>query len=144
MPPPSALAIATNAVNRLLEEIASYDEELVRQEAEVRRLEEEINNGQDDEEGNADYILNQQRRVVGQTKGVFEPLRAKLAAAVTKLEEELSFEEHFSEEHSSVEQSSVEQSSVEQNDDTAPTEIGNAKTALEKARELEDTWEERP
>lgn len=60
MPPPSPLAIATGAVNRLLKEELSYHTELAEQEAQVKVLEERIKNGQDDEEGNGVYLLRQQ------------------------------------------------------------------------------------
>jgi tubulin-specific chaperone A len=60
MPPPSPLAIATGAVNRLLKEEASYHKELEEQETQVKAQEERIKNGQEDEEGNSSYILKQQ------------------------------------------------------------------------------------
>jgi hypothetical protein len=59
MPPPSPLVIATGAVTRLLKEEASYHKELQEQEAKVKAQEEKIQSGQDDEEGNATYILKQ-------------------------------------------------------------------------------------
>lgn len=60
MPPPSPLVIATGAVNRLLKEEASYHKELEEQEAQVKAQEEKIKSGQEDEDGNATYILKQQ------------------------------------------------------------------------------------
>jgi tubulin-specific chaperone A len=60
MPPPSPLVIATGAVNRLLKEEASYHKELEEQEAQVKAQEEKVKSGQEDEEGNATYILKQQ------------------------------------------------------------------------------------
>jgi tubulin-specific chaperone A len=59
MPSPSPLVIATGAVNRLLKEEASYHKELLAQEAEAKAQEEKIKSGQDDEDGNATYILKQ-------------------------------------------------------------------------------------
>lgn len=62
MPPPSALAISTSSVRRLLKEEASYHKELVDQESSVRGLEEKIRNGQAGEDGNDEYMLKQQVR----------------------------------------------------------------------------------
>lgn len=60
MPPPSPLVIATGAVNRLLKEEASYHKELEEQEAQLKAQEEKVKSGQEDEDGNATYILKQQ------------------------------------------------------------------------------------
>jgi tubulin-specific chaperone A len=60
MPPPSALAISTSSVRRLLKEEASYHKELADQEANIRQLEEKIRNGQASEDGNDEYVLKQQ------------------------------------------------------------------------------------
>lgn len=59
MPPPSQLAIATGAVTRLLREEASYHKELADQEAQVKKLEESIQNGGGDDDGNAEFMLKQ-------------------------------------------------------------------------------------
>jgi tubulin-specific chaperone A len=59
MPPPSPLVIATGAVNRLLKEEASYHKELEEQEAQLKAQEEKVKSGQEDEEGNAMFILKQ-------------------------------------------------------------------------------------
>lgn len=67
MPPPSPLVIATGAVTRLLKEEASYHKELQEQEAKVKAQEEKIQSGQDDEEGNATYILKQHVRCLPPT-----------------------------------------------------------------------------
>lgn len=60
MPPPSQLAIATSSVNRLLKEEASYHKELADQEAQVKALEEKIKSGQDNDDGNGEFMLKQQ------------------------------------------------------------------------------------
>ncbi|GFP53841.1 hypothetical protein ACSS6W_001467 [Trichoderma asperelloides] len=114
MPPPSPLVIATGAVNRLLKEEASYHKELEEQEAQVKAQEEKIKSGQEDEDGNATYILKQHQMVVEQTKAVFKPLRARILAAVEKLEDLAAAEE--------------------KNETATPEELANAKAALEKAK----------
>ncbi|KAK3180217.1 tubulin folding cofactor A [Lecanicillium sp. MT-2017a] len=83
MPPPSPLAIATGSVQRLVKEEASYHKELVDQEKELQAAEEKIKAGQDDEDGNASFMVKQQ------TKAVFGPLKTRIDAAVAKLEEQL-------------------------------------------------------
>lgn len=55
MAPPSQLAIATSAVNRLVKEEASYHKELEQQQARIAKLEQ---GGNDDE--NADFVLKQE------------------------------------------------------------------------------------
>ncbi|KAL7798555.1 tubulin binding cofactor A [Trichoderma ceciliae] len=114
MPPPSPLAIATGAVNRLLKEEASYHKEQKEQEANAKAQEEKIKSGQEDEDGNATYILKQQRLVVEQTKAVFGPLRDRIAKAVEKLEDLTESEE--------------------KGGTATPEELQNAKAALEKAK----------
>ncbi|EFY90867.1 tubulin folding cofactor A [Metarhizium acridum] len=93
MPPPSQLAIATGAVTRLLKEEASYRKELADQEAQVKKLEESIRNGGGDGDGNAEFMLKQNKTAVEQTKAVFGPLKDRIAAAVTKLEDQISLAE---------------------------------------------------
>ncbi|KAM0260385.1 hypothetical protein ACHAQJ_002786 [Trichoderma viride] len=114
MPPPSPLAIATGAVNRLLKEETSYHKELEEQEAQVKAQEERIKSGQEDEDGNATYILKQQKLVVEQTKAVFSPLRERILTAVEKLEDLVAAEE--------------------KNGTATPEELANAKAALEKLK----------
>ncbi|KAM0510886.1 hypothetical protein ACHAPE_010438 [Trichoderma viride] len=116
MPPPSPLVIATGAVNRLLKEEASYHKELEEQEAQLKAQEEKVKSGQEDEEGNATFILKQHQMVVEQTKAVFKPLRDRIRAAVEKLEDV-----------------------VEKNETATPEELANAKAALEKGKAKEET-----
>ncbi|PHH67841.1 hypothetical protein CDD82_1066 [Ophiocordyceps australis] len=89
MPPPSSLAIASSAVSRLLKEEASYREELVGQEAQVRALEDKMAAAVNGEagDGNEEFMLKQQRIAVEQTKAVFAPLRTRIAEAVAKLQD---------------------------------------------------------
>ncbi|KAL7946368.1 tubulin binding cofactor A [Trichoderma barbatum] len=117
MPPPSPLVIATGAVNRLLKEEASYHKELLEQEANAKAQEEKIKSGQDDEDGNATFILKQQQLVVEQTRAVFKPLRNRITQAVEKLEDLVAAEEKTG--------------------SASPEELANAKAALEKARPVE-------
>ncbi|KHO00028.1 Tubulin binding cofactor A [Metarhizium album ARSEF 1941] len=120
MAPPSQLAIAASAVTRLLKEEASYHKELADQEAQVKRLEESVQNGGNGgDDGNAEFMLKQnsrrhaitrdmslglylgrkangsfvQKTAVEQTKAVFGPLRDRIAAAVTKLEDQIALAE---------------------------------------------------
>lgn len=60
MPAPSRLAIASSSVLRLLKEEVSYHKELVDEEAKIKILEERVKSGQDDEEGNGEFMLKQQ------------------------------------------------------------------------------------
>ncbi|KAL7817770.1 tubulin cofactor A [Trichoderma gracile] len=114
MPPPSPLVIATGAVTRLLKEEASYHKELQEQEAKVKAQEEKIQSGQDDEEGNATYILKQHQMVVEQTRAVFKPLRNRINQAVEKLEDLVAAEE--------------------KGGSASEEELANAKAALERAK----------
>ncbi|KAH6898569.1 tubulin binding cofactor A [Thelonectria olida] len=93
MPPPSQLAIATSSVNRLLKDVASYHKELVEQEGQVRALEEKIKNGQNDDDGNASFMLKQQKTAVEQTKAVFSTLQDRIEAAASKLEDQIKLRE---------------------------------------------------
>ncbi|KAL7937793.1 tubulin binding cofactor A [Trichoderma chlorosporum] len=115
MPSPSPLVIATGAVNRLLKEEASYHKELQEQEAQAKAQEEKIKSGQEDEDGNASYILKQQQMVVEQTRAVFKPLRNRIGQAVEKLEDLVASEE--------------------KNGTASAEELANAKAALDKAKQ---------
>jgi tubulin-specific chaperone A len=59
MPPPSQLSIATSSVRRLLKEESTYQKELITEEQKVKDLEQRIKNGEENEDGNADFILKQ-------------------------------------------------------------------------------------
>ncbi|PHH88788.1 hypothetical protein CDD83_7051 [Cordyceps sp. RAO-2017] len=94
MPPPSPLAICTGSVQRLLKEEASYHAELAEQEAQVKLLEAEVaSGGQASDDGNADFMLKQQRTAVEQTKAVFGPLKKRLDEAVAALEDQVAASE---------------------------------------------------
>ncbi|KAF5026220.1 hypothetical protein F66182_1687 [Fusarium sp. NRRL 66182] len=104
MPPPSQLAIATGSVNRLLKEEASYHKELEQEEAQVKALKDKIDSGAGDDDGNAPFMLKQQQTALEQTKGVFEPLRQKIAVAIEKLEEQLAASEQLNAPEEQVQQ----------------------------------------
>ncbi|PHH59016.1 hypothetical protein CDD81_3942 [Ophiocordyceps australis] len=106
MPPPSSLAIASSAVSRLLKEEASYRQELVGQEAQVRALQGKLTavNGEASSDGNEEFMLKQLRTAVEQTKAVFAPLRTRIAEAVAKLEEGVAASEQTGENAGDLEQ----------------------------------------
>lgn len=99
MAPPSQLAIATSAVNRLVKEEASYHKELEQQQARIAKLEQ----GGGDE--NAEWTLKQevsnlvldarcltdhlQKRAIEETKAMFPQLRTRIQDALAKLEQQL-------------------------------------------------------
>ncbi|TQV97216.1 tubulin-specific chaperone Rbl2 [Cordyceps javanica] len=89
MPAPSALAITTSSVQRLLKEEASYHKELSEQEKTVQGLEENLKAASADEDGNEAFMLKQQQTAIEQTKAVFGPLKQRIADAVAKLEDQL-------------------------------------------------------
>ncbi|KAL2124532.1 hypothetical protein VTJ04DRAFT_897 [Mycothermus thermophilus] len=93
MAPPTPLAIATQAVNRLVKEESYYHKEQASQEKRIQKLEEDIKNNSPDLDSNAEYILKQEKTALEQTKAVFEPLRKRIAAAVDKLEEQIAIAE---------------------------------------------------
>lgn len=101
MPAPSKLAIATGSVTRLLKEEASYHKELEQQEERIKKAE------LDTEGENADFQMKQevndlcgplsdsrtltslQKRALEETKAVFPPLRQRIMAAASQLEQQL-------------------------------------------------------
>jgi tubulin-specific chaperone A len=72
MAPPTPLAIATQAVNRLVKEESYYHKEQASQEKRIAKLEEDIKNNSADLDSNAEYILKQE---VGRTSphGISQP-----------------------------------------------------------------------
>jgi len=101
MPPASPLAIATSSVLRLVKEEASYYRELEQQTKRLQKLESEDPN--DDDEGNRDFLLKQERQVIEETKVLLPTLRQKLIDTVAKLEQ-LIVEEGNKGNNSNVEQ----------------------------------------
>ncbi|KAJ1331062.1 Tubulin binding cofactor A [Microdochium nivale] len=88
MPAPSPLAIATQAVNRLVKEEKYYKKEVTTQTETIKKLEEDLPESSKTDE-NAEYMLKQQERALGETKAIFEPLHEKIADAVQRLEEHI-------------------------------------------------------
>ncbi|CAK7242861.1 MAG: tubulin folding cofactor A [Sporothrix thermara] len=95
MPPPSDLAIATKAVERLVKEEAFYRAELAKQQERVRQLAAEIAAVADPStlDSNAEFVLKQESRAVDETKAVFAPLRQRTAESVLTLEEQIAIRE---------------------------------------------------
>ncbi|CAD0018353.1 unnamed protein product [Aureobasidium pullulans] len=79
MAPPSQLAIATSAVNRLVKEEASYHKELEHQQVRIEKLKQ----ASSDEE-NAEWNLKQE-----ETKAMFPQLRKRIQESLAKLEQQL-------------------------------------------------------
>ncbi|KAK6581868.1 hypothetical protein PZA11_005565 [Diplocarpon coronariae] len=91
MAPPTPLAIATSALQRLIKEEVSYENELKGQET---RLESIL--ATKDEDENREYKLKQevsnsatQRAAIEETRAVFPPLRERISDALKKLEDQL-------------------------------------------------------
>jgi tubulin-specific chaperone A len=110
MPPQSPLVIATGVVQRLVKEEASYHRELESQQKRIEKLEAETASGQPDEDGNREYILNQevrtepkkkalqrldgqipnitklQRQALEETRRVLPSMKKKISEAVARLD----------------------------------------------------------
>ncbi|CAL3973287.1 unnamed protein product [Diplocarpon coronariae] len=84
MAPPTPLAIATSALQRLIKEEVSYENELKGQET---RLESIL--ATKDEDENREYKLKQERAAIEETRAVFPPLRERISDALKKLEDQL-------------------------------------------------------
>ncbi|KAH0338616.1 hypothetical protein KCU81_g7544, partial [Aureobasidium melanogenum] len=93
MAPPSQLAIATSAVNRLVKEEASYHKELEQQQARIEKLKQA---GSDDE--NAEWNMKQENRALEETKAMFPQLRNRIQESLAKLEQQLNQEQNDPEE----------------------------------------------
>ncbi|CRK16915.1 hypothetical protein HYQ45_013132 [Verticillium longisporum] len=93
MPAPSQLAIATQAVTRLLREEISYEQELIQQQGKVTTLEAEVQSGLPDEDGNRAHMLKQLKQAVVETENVFPRIKERIGDATTKLEEQIALAE---------------------------------------------------
>ncbi|KAI8635499.1 putative tubulin-specific chaperone Rbl2 [Xylariaceae sp. FL1651] len=89
MPAPSPLAIATQSVQRLVKEDSYYRKELAQQSERVKKLEAELNTSSASADGNAEFMLKQEQKAIGETRAVFVPLRERIAEAVQRLEEQI-------------------------------------------------------
>jgi len=70
MAPPTALAIATQAVQRLVKEESYYHKEKANQEARIKKLEEDIAAGNTNLDSNADFMLKQEVRSTPSTQAI--------------------------------------------------------------------------
>ncbi|KAI9675214.1 MAG: hypothetical protein M1829_003574 [Trizodia sp. TS-e1964] len=84
MPPPSQLSIAISSLLRLVKEEASYHKEMVQQEQRLQKLEQSTD--ADEEEGNREYEIKQQKQALQETKAIFPPLRQRISESTEKLE----------------------------------------------------------
>ncbi|KAI1372707.1 tubulin binding cofactor A [Hypoxylon crocopeplum] len=89
MPAPSPLTIATQSVQRLVKEEKYYRKELAQQSERVKKLETELNNGGAGADGNAEFVLKQERKAMQETQAVFVPLNERIGDAVQRLEEQI-------------------------------------------------------
>ncbi|KAI9803827.1 MAG: hypothetical protein M1825_001707 [Sarcosagium campestre] len=89
MPPPSALSIATSAVQRLVKEERSYHTELEQQNKRLEKLlaDPEADEYQLRQEVCQDFtILSLKRRAIEETKAVFPQLDNRIKDAIGKIE----------------------------------------------------------
>ncbi|EEQ83392.1 tubulin-specific chaperone Rbl2 [Blastomyces dermatitidis ER-3] len=84
MAPLSPLSIATSAVRRLVKEEASYHRELKQQEERIKRLEAEQPG--EDEDGNREFMLRQERQALEETKKVLPNMKQKILEAIAKVD----------------------------------------------------------
>ncbi|KAK2623941.1 hypothetical protein QTJ16_006575 [Diplocarpon rosae] len=84
MAPPSPLTIATSALQRLVKEEGSYENELKGQETRLKKI-----LATKDEDENAEYKLKQERAAIEETRAVFPPLRERISDALKKLEDQV-------------------------------------------------------
>ncbi|CAJ2501203.1 Uu.00g040560.m01.CDS01 [Anthostomella pinea] len=101
MPAPSPLAIATQSVQRLVKEQKYYEKELASQTERVQKLEadqEQKSKAQTNgnsttttttADGNAEYVIKQEKQAMEETKAVFAPLKTRIEEAVQRLEEQI-------------------------------------------------------
>jgi tubulin-specific chaperone A len=73
MPPPSPLAIATQAVQRLVKEESYYHKDQVSQEGRIAKLEADLAAGSADLDSNAEYMLKQEVRNFSRPFGPPQP-----------------------------------------------------------------------
>jgi len=115
MPAPSPLAIATSALQRLVKEEASYHKELRQQQARIVKLEAQLQHGdQEGEEGNAEFMLGQEKRAVEETRAVFPGLQKRIDSSIETLETQLE----------------------SSGDDASGPEVNKAQDVLEQAKQL--------
>ncbi|KAJ9653880.1 tubulin folding cofactor A [Neophaeococcomyces mojaviensis] len=82
---PSQLQIATSVLQRLVKEEASYHKELESQQKRIADLEKST----DDEDGNREFKLKQEKKALEETKAVFPSLRERIANSREKLQAQM-------------------------------------------------------
>ncbi|KAI1335649.1 putative tubulin-specific chaperone Rbl2 [Xylariaceae sp. FL0016] len=124
MPTPSPLAIATQAVQRLVKEETYYQKELAQQSAKVAKLEAELKQAgsETSQDGNAEFILKQEQKAIQETSAVFPSLRTRISDAVARLEEQIATAE---------------------SEDSNATELEKAREALRLGKSVESNAEEK-
>ncbi|KAF3762370.1 tubulin binding cofactor A [Cryphonectria parasitica EP155] len=117
MPAPSPLSIATSSVQRLVKEETYYHKDLASQQARVEKLEKDAQEpgAAQQQDENAGYMLNQEKKALEETKAVFGPLRGRIADAVSKLEEQIAIGES---ENSSAEELARAREALKQGEDS--------------------------
>jgi len=85
MPAPSQLAIATSSLQRLAKEEASYHKELQVQQKSIEKLEKTETVETDEDRGNQEFQLKQERKALEETKAVFPNLHERIARATENL-----------------------------------------------------------
>ncbi|KAL4783099.1 tubulin binding cofactor A [Aspergillus varians] len=85
MAPRSQLEITTASVQRLVKEEASYHRELEQQKERIQKLEAQDPSADE----NREYMLNQERLALEETKRIFPSLKQKIEEAIAKLNGQL-------------------------------------------------------
>jgi len=86
MPAPSQLAIATSSLQRLAKEESSYHKELQMQQKSIERLEKDQTEETEEDRGNHEFQLKQERKAIEETKAVFPGLHDRIASATENLQ----------------------------------------------------------
>ncbi|KAK4444298.1 hypothetical protein QBC34DRAFT_415521 [Podospora aff. communis PSN243] len=148
MAPPSALAIATQAVQRLVKEESYYHKEQASQENRIKKLEEDIAAGGANLDSNAEYVLKQEVRnfsrpfrtapvqvSVSQKRIVF--LTSSVSEQKTALEETKKVFEPLKERIVKAVGTLEEQIAISESDGVAPAEeLTKAKEALKSGQKV--------
>ncbi|EHY59468.1 tubulin folding cofactor A [Exophiala dermatitidis] len=113
MAPPSQLQIAISSLQRLLKEEASYYKEQSQQEARIAKLEKEGTG--DDDDGNREFQLKQEKKALEETKAMIPTLRERITSAREKLESYLDTATNEEERNKAVEV--LKQAKEQQKDD---------------------------
>ncbi|KAI5284844.1 hypothetical protein KEM54_001021 [Ascosphaera aggregata] len=109
MAPKSPLSIATSSLQRLVKEEASYHREVEQQAERIKRLTAEP--VADDDDGNREYLIKQEKQALEETKKIIPGLKQKIHDAAAKLEQ-LLVEEGKKGEESNVEEIDAAKESV--------------------------------